>query len=227
MARNRVRGASAREVHGPFDRWRRYRAGIAASPRWRGKRLALRRISSRWTYPCNENARRARSPGSAMKFTPRRDERQVRARRCRTKVGDALVLRRRRCRRRRRRFGRGRGRFLFGIGGARKLGEILYVGTQAELRSDFGVPGDQLIFVAVLKPVQGIGGIQIEEGQVGVLHSDFAKTQTAAAKSHVVTFFPWIIFLCSAKNCDDFAIFDTHGGDHALDMRRRKQLSQI
>ena len=70
-----------------------------------------------------------------------------------------------------------------------------------------------MVGVAILIPVERVGGIEIEDHQVGILHSEFSEADAIPLEVHVIGAFFLVEggnFFAGAKNGGDGVVCDAH-----------------
>ena len=107
---------------------------------------------------------------------------------------------------------------------------ILHVGTQRKLFRHFRIASGELVGVAILIPVERVGGIEVEDHQVGVVHSEFAESDAIPLEVHVIGVFFLVecgSLFVGAKNRGDGVVCDAHCRNFAANVWRGKQSAEI
>jgi hypothetical protein len=107
---------------------------------------------------------------------------------------------------------------------------ILHVGTQRKLFRHFRIASGELVGVAILIPVERVGGIEVEDHQVGVVHSEFAESDAIPLEVHVIGVFFLVegrSLFAGAKNGGDGVVCDAHCGNFSANVWWGKQSAEI
>ena len=87
-----------------------------------------------------------------------------------------------------------------------------------------------MVGVAILIPVERVGGIEVEDHQVGIQHGEFAEADAIPLEIHVIGVFFLVdcgTFFARTKNGGDGVVFDAHRGNFAANVRWGKQSAEI